>query len=40
MEDLGFIVLVGVIAVIVVIAVSCIQIVPQAHSYVIERNFK
>jgi regulator of protease activity HflC (stomatin/prohibitin superfamily) len=37
MEDLGFIVLVGVIAVIVVIAVSCIQIVPQAHSYVIER---
>lgn len=37
MEDLGAIVLIGVVAVLVIIAVSCIQIVPQAHSYVIER---
>ena len=37
MGDLGAIVLIGIVAVLVIIVVSCIQIVPQAHSYVIER---
>ena len=37
MGELGAIVLIGIVAVLVIIVVSCIQIVPQAHSYVIER---